>query len=245
MSQHRSSPVSAPTSPSSPDPEPASHRETGSHVEDTVPGPLLAERRSRLHRRRVVRLSAVTFAVAALVGLTVVYGRLSSRQATMAAASPLLGKPAPAFALRALDGQPITSRSLEGNVLVVNFWASWCVACREEATNLESFYTRWSGTGLHLVGIVYADSASDARAFDTEYKITFPSVMDPGGATALDYGVTGVPETFVISPSGTVVAHLVGAVGPTTLDSVLTQLSGGSRPIERQGPGFRQAPSGR
>lgn len=196
-------------------------------------------------RRHVLRTLVAALTIASLVGFALVYGRLSSRQGAIAAGSPLLGKPAPPFVLATVDGHKVVSRSLAGRVLVVNFWASWCVACREEASNLEAFYERWSGTGLQFVGIVYSDTAANARAFDAEYKITYPIASDPGGTTALDYGVTGVPETFVISPAGTVAAHLVGAVGPTTLDSVLTQLSGGSAPIERHGSGFRQAPNHR
>lgn len=192
--------------------------------------------------RHWLRWAVAVVAVVALAGFTVVYGRLVAKQGAIAAASPLLGKPAPAFSLPRLDGGVVGSRAFAGRVLVVNFWASWCVACREEAASLESFYRRWSPTGLQLVGVVYADSASDARAFDAQYQITYPNVTDPSDTTALDYGVTGVPETFVISPGGVVVAHLVGAVGPATLDSVLARLSGGGAPIESHGPGFRQAP---
>lgn len=141
--------------------------------------------------------------------------------------SPLIGKPAPAFALPALDGGMVRSDQFAGDVLVVNFWASWCVPCREEAPHLEAFSQRWSQRGVHVVGIVYNDTEGKARAFRDEFGLTYPQVMDPDGRAAIDFGVFGVPETFVIDGRGIVMAKLVGAVGPRTLDDVLARIEAG------------------
>lgn len=156
--------------------------------------------------------------------------------------SPLLGKPAPDFVLPALEGGEVGASDFAGRIYVVNFWASWCVPCRAEAPHLESFYRRWSPRGVGMGGIVYNDSADKATAFREEFGLTFPQAMDPGGRAAIDFGVFGVPETYVVDQRGMVMAKLLGAVGPQTLDQVLEQVLTGqsvatSNDQYRTGPG--------
>jgi cytochrome c biogenesis protein CcmG/thiol:disulfide interchange protein DsbE len=93
-----------------------------------------------------------------------------------------------------------------------------------------------------MTGIIYGDSASNARAFDTQYGITYPNVMDPDGRAAISYGVSGVPETFVVAPDGRIAAHIVGGVGANTLDQVMARLGQSSGPISLQGPGYESKP---
>jgi cytochrome c biogenesis protein CcmG/thiol:disulfide interchange protein DsbE len=107
--------------------------------------------------------------------------------------------------------------------VVVNFSASWCPPCQQEEPALVAFaYHHRSPGDAVLVGVVYDDATSSARAFATSSGATWPSVVDPGGQIALRYGVRGPPETFVISPAGTVVAHLDGAVTTADLDQQIT-----------------------
>ena len=141
------------------------------------------------------------------------------------AASALIGKQAPSFTLQSLDGgPPVDAAGLRGQVVVVNFWASWCVPCREEAATLEQFAQRNVGASVQLIGVLYSDTRSNALDFRDEFGLTYPLVDDPSGTTAIDFGVRGVPETFVIGPDGRVMARLIGAVGPTTLDDVVKRV---------------------
>jgi len=127
--------------------------------------------------------------------------------------SEIVGRRAPAFALPRLGGgPPLELASLRGQVVVVNFWASWCLACREEHPNLLAAWGRYRERGVVLVGIDYEDTEEAALAYAEEMGGDWPLVTDPGSRTAIAYGVYGVPETFVIAPDGTITAKRVGAV---------------------------------
>lgn len=112
--------------------------------------------------------------------------------------------------------------------MIINFWATWCVPCRRENKYLDDFHQRTSRPSVELIGILFDDTIHAARAFRDELGGTWPLVDDPHGTTAVAFGVTGVPETFVIDANGFVVARPIGAVGPTTLEDVLAQLAAGS-----------------
>jgi cytochrome c biogenesis protein CcmG/thiol:disulfide interchange protein DsbE len=161
-----------------------------------------------------------------LVGGGIVAGRGLSRDPRLVD-SPLVGKPAPSLALPGLDGSDVASSDYAGRVYVVNFWASWCVPCRAEASRLQQFWERYGPEGVGLVGVVYQDDEDKARAFRDEFGLTFPQAMDQDGRAALDFGVFGIPETFVVDQNGIVKAKLVGAVGPGTLEDVLAQIEAG------------------
>lgn len=156
--------------------------------------------------------------------------------------SPLLGKPAPAFTLPRID-QPgsLASADLAGKVYVLNFWASWCIPCREETPVLEDFYQRWRGRGVELVGILFSDTPAAAVGFRREFGGTWPLVDDPGDRTTLGYGVFGVPETYVVDRDGRIMAKLVGAIGGGALDRVLDRLGAGA-PIYERNDRYRQQP---
>jgi len=127
--------------------------------------------------------------------------------------SELVGRPAPAFSLPLLGGGGrIDLASLRGQVVVVNFWASWCLACREEHPHLLAAWERYRERGVVLVGIDYEDSEADALAYTREMGGDWPLVTDPSSRTAIAYGVFGVPETFEIAPDGTITAKRIGAV---------------------------------
>ncbi len=191
--------------------------------------------------RRSLRWVAVTVALVVIVGGGIVAGRGLSRDPTLVD-SPLIGKPAPAFRLAGLDGDSVASADWGGRVYVVNFWASWCVPCRAEAPHLQGFWERHRAEGVVLVGVVYQDGQDEAQAFRDELGLTFPQAMDPTGRTALDFGVFGIPETFVIDERGVVMAKLIGAVGPTTLDDVLAQVREGGTYSSRNDD-YRTSPS--
>ena len=127
--------------------------------------------------------------------------------------SELVGTPAPTFTLPGLGtGEQIDLASLRGQVVVVNFWASWCLACRKEHPDLLAAWARYRERGVVLVGVDYEDTEAAALAYAKEMGGDWPLVTDPGSRTAIAYGVFGVPETFVIAPDGTLMAKKVGAV---------------------------------
>lgn len=123
-------------------------------------------------------------------------------------ASPLVGKAAPDVALTTLAGQPFRLRDHRGGPVVVNFWASWCIPCREEAPLLVDFAR--SARNLTLVGVVFQDQPEAARAFEREFAVPYPSVIDTELRIAVDYGVAGIPETFFIDGRGVVQEKLSG-----------------------------------
>jgi cytochrome c biogenesis protein CcmG/thiol:disulfide interchange protein DsbE len=131
--------------------------------------------------------------------------------------SELISDRAPAFSLPELGGQGNISGPLEGQVVVVNFWASWCRECRLEHPALAAAWDRYRERGVVFVGVVFEDTEGAALAYTSEQGGDWPLVMDPGSRTAIAYGVFGVPETFVIAPDGMIAAKTVGEVTYTWL----------------------------
>jgi len=132
----------------------------------------------------------------------------------------------PDFQLAALDGSAMRLADHRGEVVVVNFFASWCAPCRQEAAELEQAWRAHQDGGVQFLGIAYQDAASKAQAFLDEFDVTYPSAQDPGDRTARAYGVTGVPETFVIDQQGQLVRHFIGPITQAQLQAELTPLIG-------------------
>lgn len=175
----------------------ASAEPDGEPVKPLVPG-------RRMRALGLVVIPVLAFAVLLASG----FGR-----DPRALPSQIIGKRAPAFSLPGLgDGPRIDLASLRGQVVVVNFWASWCLACRQEHPVLLAAWQRYRERGVVLIGIDYEDSEQAALAYAAEMGGDWPIVTDPGSRTAIAYGVYGVPETFVVAPDGTVTAKRVGAV---------------------------------
>jgi cytochrome c biogenesis protein CcmG/thiol:disulfide interchange protein DsbE len=142
--------------------------------------------------------------------------------------SPLPGKPAPAFVLPLMDGEGTVSLGeLRGQVVVLNFWASWCLACRDEHQDLSRTAEAYAGKGVRFFGVLYNDVAENGRRWIEEMGgQSYPSLLDAGSRIAINYGLYGVPETFVIDQQGTVVHKQVGPVTYALLASVIDPLLG-------------------
>ncbi|HET7572521.1 MAG TPA: redoxin domain-containing protein [Gaiellaceae bacterium] len=127
--------------------------------------------------------------------------------------APKVGAAAPAFTLRRLDGPgSVSLASLHGKPVVLNFWASWCIPCKTEAKALEAAWTRYRSRGVVFVGVDYHDVTVDARRFVAAHRLTFPMLEDGSGDVTSRYGISQVPETYVLGRDGRVVAHLAGPI---------------------------------
>ncbi len=172
--------------------------------------------------RRKPRL-LVLLPLAAFVGLAAIFfAQLMSGRDAGEIPSALIGQPAPAMKLAALDGvglPGIDSSQFKGKVTVLNVWASWCAPCRDEHPLLLGL----SGdTRFVLAGLNYKDPADLAQKFLTRFGNPFAAIgVDPDGRSAIDWGVYGVPETFVIGKDGKIAAK---HVGPLTVEAVKVQL---------------------
>jgi cytochrome c biogenesis protein CcmG/thiol:disulfide interchange protein DsbE len=125
---------------------------------------------------------------------------------------PQIGGPVPDFQFTALDGSSMNLGARRGEVVVVNFFASWCDPCRQEAAALEQTWRAYQGQEVQFFGIAYKDADSKAQAFLDEFDVSYPSTVDTTNRAAREYGVTGVPETFVIDREGLLVRHFLGPI---------------------------------
>lgn len=148
--------------------------------------------------------------------LLVGYGLSSQR--------PLESAPAPDLAMSLFDGGKLSLRELRGDVVVLNFWASWCAPCREEAPVLEKLWREYRAKGVSFVGVNIKDVSNNALAFVEQYGITYPNGPDPRGSIAGSYRVRKVPETFLISREGVIERRFVGAVVEQQLQASINEL---------------------
>ncbi|MBA3873595.1 MAG: TlpA family protein disulfide reductase [Anaerolineae bacterium] len=158
-----------------------------SHLTETPPS------RKGLGLGGVLLLLGVA-AIALIVGLAL--ARKSQTQPTAG--------PAPDFTLTTLDGGQINLASLKGRVVVVNFWASWCGPCRQEAPVLERVWQQYKDKDVVIVGVAYTDTEKNAKAYLQQFGNTYPNGLDLGTKISEMYNIQGVPETFIIDKSGNV-----------------------------------------
>jgi len=142
--------------------------------------------------------------------------------------TPLVGQVAPGITGPTLAGGSFDLAAWRGRWVVVNFFASWCPPCQQEQPELVAFaYAHRSPGDAALVGVVFDDAASTAHGFMQSTGASWPAVIDSGGQIALDYGVRGPPETFIVSPGGIVVAHFDGPMTNAALDYWLARAERG------------------
>jgi cytochrome c biogenesis protein CcmG/thiol:disulfide interchange protein DsbE len=140
-------------------------------------------------------------------------------------ASPLPGRNAPDFALPMLERvDTLRLSELRGKVVLVNFWASWCIPCRQEHPVLLDGAQKYLPKGVSFIGITYNDLPADSKQWLDEMGQAYPSLVDKGALVAIDYGITGVPETFILDKHGVVAFKKFGPISPTELSQKLDSL---------------------
>ncbi len=199
--------------------------------------PTAAATRTPALTRALVGLTIVaTLALVAFLAIGVARGRRSLSA----------GQAAPEFAFSDFHGGRHDLETYRGKVVVLNFWASWCVECLVEAAELEAIARDYGPRGVQVLGLAYTDTEPAARAYAAAQGMTFPSGMDRAAAVSARYGLTGVPETVVIDQEGRLVAvpqrdgsaaaKIVGAIAPggvvepATLRALLDGLLQGEAP---------------
>ncbi len=131
---------------------------------------------------------------------------------------------APQFTLPLFSGGNFSLAEQRGKVVVVNFWASWCVPCREEAPILESTWQKYKDRGVVFVGVDYVDMDKEAMAFLQEFKITYPNGPDIGTETARAYRIQGVPETYFVGKDGQLYGNHIGPIDAPTLAAEIEEV---------------------
>lgn len=183
----------------------------------------VGHRRSGGKRRFAVFLAVglVCVALLALLGSQLL---VPAQNQANAGASPLIGHPAPDFTLAALSSQPAPAvhlARLKGKPVMLDFWASWCVPCQHEAPLLQATWQRVQSQGIVFLGIDFQDDHTQGLNFLRTYGITYSNVVDDTGATAINYGLTGVPETFFLNRQGVIVSKAIGEMTQQTLQNNL------------------------
>jgi len=181
--------------------------------------------------KRRFRARWVAVAVAVPVVLLLAVLATSDPAGVRAADSPLLGKPAPGLEGTTVDGKPVRLESSGGKWVLVNFFATWCVPCVDEHDDLVRFERAHEGPGdVAVLGVVYDDSDAAVRRFRDKEGGTWPMVADPKGRIALDFGVAGIPESYLIGPDGVVAAKLIGGIDYAGLENLLATVKAGTDP---------------
>ncbi|WP_051070067.1 TlpA family protein disulfide reductase [Actinopolyspora halophila] len=193
-------------------------------------------------RWRVVKWS-IALVMVAVIGVGAMFGTQLGKDPSLVR-TPLIGEPAPSTRVSQLDGSGTLSLpELRGQVIVVNFWASWCTACREEHDALTAAATNYRDQAVTFVGVNYQDRHSSAVRFLDELGRGpgYRYVTDPGSELAIEFGVFGIPETFFIDRDGTIVAKITGPSNYRVLSETLDDILAGRKPVSRtQGKTFQR-----
>jgi cytochrome c biogenesis protein CcmG, thiol:disulfide interchange protein DsbE len=141
-----------------------------------------------------------------------------------AQAGPRESGVAPDFSIMGFDGRTVTLSELRGRVVIVNFWASWCPPCREEAAYLEQTSRKYQGKGVIFVGVDWVDTEKEALAYIEEFDITYINGPDIGTRAAQAYNIKGVPETFYVAKNGELHGVHIGPLKSPELDQKIDEL---------------------
>ncbi len=164
------------------------------------------------------------------VGVIGLLGLLGWGLLNSTAPRPEVGQPAPDYDMEFFSGYEWDGKStaklsdMQGKVVVVNFWASWCVECKVEAEAIEQTWRKYANDDVVFVGIAWADVEPNSIAYMKDFGITYPNAPDLGTDAGDLYEITGVPETFIIDQTGEIAHVQIGPIQEEMLDGIISQL---------------------
>ena len=167
--------------------------------------------------------------ISGLIGL-LAWGLSNRSSITERSGFTRVDEPAPDFRLQLLDDGEITLSQQRGKVLVINFWSSTCPPCRTEARDLETAWQAFRDKEVLFIGANIQDTHEPARRFLDKFGVTYPNGIDAGGRISIDYGVVGIPVTFVVDGEGTVARRWVGEIDIDRLTTWIDELLEGTTP---------------
>ena len=147
--------------------------------------------------------------------------------------SPLIGQPAPGFQLQTLDGErTVDLASLDGDIVIINFFASWCLQCRAEHADLVATADAFANQDVTFVQVSYQENSEDTLAYLSEVGSSSETVylQDESSRTAIAYGVFGIPETYFVDSNGVVVGKIIGESDAFTLGATIDAIKRGESP---------------
>ena len=175
------------------------------------------------------RRAGVAVLVTIVVGALLIFGFALAPRSSSANASvtgPRLsadprGSMAPDFTSAQVDSdEQLTLSSLRGKTVVVNFWASWCSTCKDEAAVVAAVEKQWRDKGVVFIGVDSHDTTAGAKTYEKTYGLEYVSVLDPDSRIGAQYGVTGLPETFFLDTKGQIVEKYVSSIDAKTLNEL-------------------------
>lgn len=180
----------------------------GSLPNSDPPNDLSASDATAAPNTRAVRLWQTVFVVVPLLFIGLLAFRLYQTNTSEQRAAGI----APEFSFTTFEGETIALSDLRGKGVVLNFWASWCDPCREEAVLLEQTWQAEEANGIVFLGLDYLDQEPQAKAYLEEYRVSYPNGPDLQSKAARDYGIKGVPETFFIDSEGKIAYMVIGPI---------------------------------
>ena len=178
---------------------------------------------------RIAAAAVAALLILALVGL-LAWGLSNRTSPTGLSGFTRVGRPAPDFLLQSFDDGEILLSRQRGKVVVINFWSSTCPPCRAEAIDLESAWRAYQDRGVLFIGANIEDSHEPAQRFLREFDVTYPNGPDEDGHITIDYGVVGIPVTFLVDEDGIVARRWVGAIDRGQLAAWIDELLQGAPP---------------
>ena len=185
--------------------------------------------RRRISARRIAAIVLVVVGIGALTAL-LAFGLENRSPVTGRSGVTRIDKPAPTINMTLYGGGVLSPADYADKPVVVNFWASWCGPCRQEAPIFERLSQEYGERGVQFIGVNIQDSEADAKAYLREYDITYPNGRDDNGSISIDYGVIGIPVTFFINKDGVVQRRWAGVMRETQLRQWIDELVLGTAP---------------
>ena len=183
----------------------------------------------RISPMRIVVMAILVAGVLALAALLAL-GLENRSPVTGRSGATRIDKPAPAINMPLFGGGSLNPADYAGKPLVINFWASWCGPCRQEAPIFERLSREYAERGALFIGVNIQDATTDAEAYLREYDITYPNGKDEDGSISVDYGVIGIPVTFFVNREGVVQRRWAGVMRETQLRQWIDELVLGTAP---------------